>query len=86
MPAEQVAVENVNAPGRTHRVAAAKSRAARDALLAAVPAAPPGLTWAEIQRAAVPELPEALFPAGAKAGWWLKNRPTRPRSQGLIGA
>ena len=69
---EKVDVENVNAPGRTTRVDRAKYEAARDALMAVLPAAAPGMTPAEAQKAMVAHLPEELFPGGEKVGWWMK--------------
>jgi hypothetical protein len=72
MPAEKIEVENVNVPGSTTRVDATKYRAARAALLEALPAEPPGLTQAEMIEATKRHLPEDLFPGGAKAGWWVK--------------
>lgn len=70
--AERVVVENVNVPGYATSVDAAKYAAMRQALLKALPAAKPGLTQAEMLDAVLPHLPEALFPGGEKAGWWVK--------------
>lgn len=64
----KVAMENVNSLGRPVRVDADKYQAMRDALLAVLPAAAPGLTVAEAKARLLPLLPEALFPVGAKAG------------------
>ena len=69
---ERVVVENVNVPGSTTRVDAAKYHATRAALLRALPEAPPGLNQAEMIDATKRHLPEELFPGGAKAGWWVK--------------
>jgi hypothetical protein len=69
---DKIEVENVNSPGRTTRVDRAKYEAARDALLAVLPAEAPGMTPAEAQKAMVAHLPEALFPGGDKVGWWMK--------------
>lgn len=68
----RVTVENVNVPGYTTKVDAAKYAAMRRAILAVLPRAAPGLTQAEIRRAVVAHLPEELFPNGAKAAWWAK--------------
>lgn len=70
--ADKVVVENVNVPGQTSRVDAAKYHATRAALLKALPDAAPGLTQAEMIAASKRHLPEDLFPGGAKAGWWVK--------------
>jgi hypothetical protein len=42
-------------------------------LLKVLPPRNPGLTLAELSRAVLPHLPANLFPAGSKAGWWLKT-------------
>ena len=72
-PPDKVAMENVNSPGRPVRVDADKYNAMRNAILAVLPASPPGLTVAELKGRLLPLLPESLFPGGAKAGWWLKG-------------
>lgn len=72
MADEKVTVENVNTPGKTTRVDAAKYRAMREAMLGVLPEGAPGLTAAEIKAQVRPRLPEDLFPGGATAGWWLK--------------
>ncbi|MCB1388584.1 MAG: hypothetical protein KDK12_05480 [Rhodobacteraceae bacterium] len=69
---DKIEVENVNTPGRTTRVDKAKYLAARQALLAVLPAAAPGVTPAEAQKAMIAHLPDALFPGGDKVGWWMK--------------
>lgn len=68
----KVEVENVITPGSRRRVDAAKYEAMRDAMLGVLPAAAPGLTPAQIKSAILPALPQALFPGGDKAGWWIK--------------
>lgn len=68
----RIEIENAVSPGHRQRVDRAKYTAMRDALLAVLPAAPPGLSVAKAKDALLPGLPEALFPGGAKAGWWLK--------------
>ena len=45
----------------------------RRAILRVLPRRSPGLTLADLAAAIRPHLPEALFPGGAKAGWWLKT-------------
>ena len=69
---ERIEIENVLQPGKTYRVDAAKFAAMRDAMLAVLPDAAPGLTPAEIKVHVLGRLPEALFPGGDKAGWWIK--------------
>ena len=68
----RVAVENVNVPGYTVKVDAAKYEVMRKAIFAVLPRTAPGLTQIEIRQAVLVHLPEELFPAGAKAGWWAK--------------
>lgn len=69
---DKIEIENAVSPGHRQRVDRAKYTAMRDALLAVLPAAAPGLSVAEAKEALLARLPEALFPGGAKAGWWLK--------------
>ncbi len=69
----QILAENVNVPGYTHPVDSTMYLAMRKALLRALPARPPGLTQSEMLQGLLPLLPAALFPGGAKAGWWMKT-------------
>jgi hypothetical protein len=80
----RVAMENVNNPARSVRVDADKYHAMRDAILAVLPPAAPGLTVADAKARLLPLLPEALFPGGAKAGWWLKGVQLDLEAKGLI--
>lgn len=82
--ASKVTVENVNHPGRSSRVDAGKYEATRVALLRALPARPPGLTQAEMFAAVQRRLPQALFPGGAKAGWWTKTVQLDLEAKGLV--
>ena len=82
--ADKVAVENVNHPGQTSWVDAAKYAAMKSALLAALPASPPGLTQQEMLAAVVGRLPEDPFPGGAKAGWWAKTVQLDLEAKGLV--
>ena len=68
----KIVVENVNVPGHTTRVDAAKYAAMKTALLEILPAKPPGITQKQMMSGVVPHLPEDLFPGGAKSGWWMK--------------
>lgn len=72
MADDKIEVENVNTPGKTTRVDAAKYHAMREAMLAVMPAGEPGLTAAELKDRAKAHLPEDLFPGGATSGWWQK--------------
>ena len=69
----KIAVENVNVPGQSTNVDAAKYNAMIEAFLKVLPTQSPGLTQKEIREQVVPHLPDDLFPAGATAGWWAKT-------------
>jgi Family of unknown function (DUF6958) len=69
---KKIPVENVNVPGSTTRVNKAMYDAMKQAMWAVLPATAPGLTQTEMREAVVPHLAAELFPAGAKAGWWVK--------------
>ena len=69
---DRVEIENFTSPGKTYRVDRAKYEAMRGALLKVLPGNAPGLSVAEAKAALLPLLPDALFPGGDKAGWWLK--------------
>ena len=73
MADDKIEVENINTPGRSTRVNAAKYQAMRKAYLAVLPKSPPGMTQAELMDAVKPKLPEYLFPGGATSGWWVKT-------------
>lgn len=81
---EKIEIENFTSPGRTERVSRAKYQAMRDALLAVLPDAAPGQKVSEAKAALLPLLPEALFPAGDKAGWWLKAVQLDLEAKGVI--
>ncbi|MBL8581918.1 MAG: hypothetical protein JNL61_06810 [Rhizobiaceae bacterium] len=82
--APTIEIQNFTSPGSTYRVDAAKYEAMRGAMLAALPAAEPGVTVAELKTALLPHLPAALFPGGAKAGWWLKAVQLDLEAKGLV--
>lgn len=69
---EKIAVENVNVPGQISNVDKIKYLAVKQALLEALPANAPGLTFQQTCEVIKPQLDE-LFPAGAKVGWWAKT-------------
>ena len=83
-PKAKIAIENVNKPGRTVSVDADKYLAMKAAVLAVLPASPPGLTLAELRARITPHLPESLFPAGAKAGWWMMGVQLDLLAKGVI--
>lgn len=69
---DRIEVRNVTSPHHVTRVDRAKYQAMRHALMTILPDTPPGMTVAEAQTALLPHLDTALFPGGAKAGWWMK--------------
>lgn len=81
---ERTEMRSITSPGFAMQVDKAKYDAMKEAILAAVPKTVPGLTVAEIKARVLPLLPEALFPGGAKAGWWLKGVQLDLEARGLI--
>ncbi|MCZ8078785.1 MAG: hypothetical protein O9289_04460 [Rhodobacteraceae bacterium] len=71
-PSDRIEVRNVTSPNHVTHVDRTKYDAMRQALMAVLPDAPPGMTVAEAQTALLAHLDSALFPGGAKAGWWMK--------------
>lgn len=69
---EKVTVENINTPGKTTRVDAAKYEDMKRAMRAVIPSQTPGMSANEIKDAAKPLLSPKLFPEGATSGWWVK--------------
>lgn len=80
----KIEVENVIRPGSTRKVDAAKYSAMRDAYLAVLPPAQPGLTPGEILVRLIPRLDAEAFPDGAKAGWWAKTIQLDLEAKGVI--
>jgi hypothetical protein len=81
---ETVAVENVNHPGQVRQLDAELYGAMKDALLEILPASSPGLTLDEVRERVSPHLPEALFPGGARAGWWTKTVQLDLEARGIL--
>jgi len=69
---DKIEIENFISPGHVVRVDRAKYEAMRAALLQVLPDRAPGYTVAHAKEQLLPLLPDALFPGGEKAGWWLK--------------
>jgi hypothetical protein len=69
---DRITIENFTSPGHVQRVKRAPYLAMREALMAVLPSAPPGMTVADAKSALLPILSPAEFPGGEKAGWWLK--------------
>lgn len=70
---DKIIVENVNTPGKTARVDAAKYAAMHAALTKVFSEAGAPLTQSEMMTAVKPHLPNDLFPGGATSGWWVKT-------------
>ena len=81
---DKIEIENFTSPGRVYRVDRAKFEAMRDALLAVLPSAKPGIAVAEAKALLLPKLPQDLFPGGEKAGWWLKAAQLDLEAKGII--
>ena len=79
-----IEIENFTSPGKTFRVNAAKFTAMRQAYLAVLPDAPPGLTPEQIIDALQGSLPQDLFPNGENAGWWGKAVQLDLEAKGVI--
>lgn len=83
MVREMIIVENVNHPGRTARVEATRYRAARDAMMALLPAVAPGMTQHEMMLAMRKALPADDFP-GTTSSWWMKTVQLDLEAKGLV--
>ena len=81
---EKIEVENVNTPGQTTRVDAAKYNAMRDAMMKVMTKDAPGDTAKDIKEAAKAHLPEDLFPGGATSGWWQKSVQLDLEAKGIV--
>ena len=81
---KRVQVENANHPGSVKRVDAGMYGTMKRAYLAVLPASAPGLTLAQIQERLTARLPQDLYPAGAKAGWWAKTVQLDLEAKGII--
>ncbi|QUL38574.1 hypothetical protein [Erythrobacter sp. JK5] len=82
--AEMIEVENVNTPGRTSRVNAAKYANMRAEFDQALPRSSPGLTQDQTREAVLPHLDETLFPDGKTSGWWAKTVQLDLEAKGLL--
>jgi hypothetical protein len=81
---DRIEIRNFTSPGHVQRVKRAPYMAMRDALLAVLPAEPPGMTVAEAKAALLPILSQTEFPGGDKAGWWLKAVQLDLEAKGVI--
>lgn len=69
---EKIEVQNVNTPGKSTRVDAAKYRAMYEAMMSVLPDQAPGMKVADVIEAVKPALPDDLYPGGKTSGWWVK--------------
>ena len=83
-PSKKVVVENVNVPGSTSNVDAAKYEAMKKAFLKILPKKSPGLTQKEIQQRVKSGLPDNLFPKGATSAWWAKTVQLDLEAKGVV--
>jgi hypothetical protein len=81
---DRVEVRNVIRPDSRRTVDAAMYHAMRRAFLEVLPRRAPGLTLDELRAAVLPHLPAALYPDGARAGWWLKTVQLDLEARGTI--
>ncbi len=81
---DKIEIENVNTPGRTSRVNAAKYQDMREAFEQALPRSSPGMTQDETREAVKPHLSEKLFPQGKTSGWWAKTVQLDLEAKGLL--
>ncbi len=84
MADDKVIVENVNHPGKTERVDAAKYKAMKTAMLAVLPKGSPGMKVSDLQEGVKPKLPDDLFPGGSTSGWWVKCVQLDLEAKGVI--
>lgn len=83
MAREMIVVENINHPGKTERVDAAKYKAARAAMLKILPKKAPGMTQHEMMMAMREALSLELFP-GTTTTWWTKSVQLDLEAKGLV--
>ena len=81
---QTVALQNVNHPVQLKQADADMYNAMKVALLKVIPLKRPGLTVAETRERVLNHLPQALYPDGAKAGWWTKAVQLDLEARGLV--
>jgi len=80
---KMIDAENVNHPGKTHRVEAAKYKLARAAMLKLLPKREPGMTQSEMTKAMRKALSLDVFP-GTTSSWWMKTVQLDLEAKGLV--
>lgn len=81
---EKIAVQSPLHPGTSKNVDKARYEAMRAAILATLPDQAPGLTYMEMRAQMASHLSQAVFPDGAKAGWWAKCVQLDLEAKGLV--
>ena len=82
--ADMIEVQNVNTPGKTGKVNAAKYADMFSAFERALPRTSPGLTQSEVREAVKPHLSDDLFPGGKTCGWWAKTVQLDLEAKGML--
>jgi len=80
----KIDIENVNHPGHVTSVDGDMYGAMKRAILKILPRSSPGLTADEVRERVIAQLPEELFPGGARSGWWMKTVQLDLEAKGLI--
>ena len=80
----KIEILNVNHPSKKSSGDKTKYTAMKSAILMVLPAGAPGITIEELRDELLPKLPDAAFPGGATAGWWLKAVQLDLEARGLI--
>lgn len=80
---DRTSIESITSP-QVYRVDRGKDMAMREALLAVLPAEPPGLSVAAAKAALLTHLSAEQFPNGEMAGWWLKAVQLDLEKKGVI--
>ncbi|MEO0358377.1 MAG: hypothetical protein AAF386_08810 [Pseudomonadota bacterium] len=80
----EIEIENVNTPGQTAQVNAAKYTEMRRAYLNGLTDTAPGMTADEAKEAAKQTLSADLFPNGATSGWWAKTVQLDLEAKGIV--
>lgn len=80
---DKIEIESITSH-HVQRVDRARYTAMREALLAVLPDAPPGMTVADAKAALLAHLSQQHFPGGEKAGWWLKAVQLDLEAKGVI--
>ncbi|MCR4268560.1 hypothetical protein [Nitratireductor sp. ZSWI3] len=81
---ETIVLQNPNHPNYAKEVDADMYEAMKAAFLKVLPKTTPGLTYEALSTAVLPLLPDALFPGGAKAGWYMKAVQMDLEAKGII--